>query len=126
MTSAEVFDHPRQLVRPVAVEAAEANELARALDHEAAPGRAGHGDAAATAELEQALVAQLPERTKDRVLVDAENGGEIASGRKPLAGARLAVCDRAAELGGDLLVQLGRVAPVDVDTKNGASNNSST
>ena len=124
--SAEVFDHPRQLVGPVTVEARKANELARALDHEAAPWRAGDSDASAAAELEQALVAQLPERTKDRVLVHAEDRGKVARGREPLARLGLAFRDRAPDLRCDLLVELGRFGPVDVDTKNGASNNSST
>ena len=47
------------------------------------------GDAAAAAEVEQALVAELPERPQDCVAVDLENRSEVSRGRKALARTRL-------------------------------------
>ena len=123
--SAHGLDDPDQLVEPVAVAAGEADEVAGLLDDLAALRRARDGDAAAAAELEQALVAQRPERAEDGVRVDAEHGGEVPRRRQALSGLRLAVPDRAADLGRHLLVELGRLVPIDLDAEHGASNNSS-
>jgi photosystem II stability/assembly factor-like uncharacterized protein len=86
---------------------------------------AGHGDAATAAELQQPFVAEDAQRPQDCVRVDAENGGEIARRRQPLAGLRLTLRDRPAELSGNLLVEVGRLVPIDLDAQHGASNTSS-
>src|SRR5262249_17228122 len=59
---AEVFDDLDELVRPVALETGEVDQLLGAADDGASFGCAGDGDAAAAAELEQALVAKQAER----------------------------------------------------------------
>jgi hypothetical protein len=104
--------------------ASEADEVSRTSDDDATLGAAGNGDAAAAAELEQAFVAEEAQRTQDGVRVDLEHGGEVAGGRETLAWLCFTVGDRAADLGGDLLVQLGWVVAVDLDTDHGASNSS--
>jgi hypothetical protein len=124
VVSAEAFDDADQLVGAVALLASEADEVFGAGDDCAALGAAGDGDAAPAAELEQFLVAQQPQRAQDGVGVDLEHGGEVARGRQPFAWLRFAVGDRAADLGGDLLVQFGRLVAVDLDTDHGASNSS--
>ena len=105
--------------------AGEADEVFGAGDDGAAFGAAGDGDAAAAAELEQPFVAEEAQRAQDGVGVDLEHGGEIAGGREALARRCFAVGDRAADLGGDLLVQLDWLVAVDLDTDHGASNSSS-
>ena len=75
------------------------------------------GDAAAAAEVEQALVAELPERPQDRVAVDLENRSEVSRGRKALARTRLAVRDRAADLRCDLLVEVNWFLAADLDVE---------
>src|SRR5262249_42699491 len=115
-----------ELVRPVALETGEVDQLLGAADDGASFGCAGDGDAAAAAELEQALVAKQAERPEDGVRVDAEDGGEILGGRGARARLRLAFGDRASDLAGDLLVEVGRVCPVDLDTYHGTNHSSFT
>ena len=111
----DVLDDGDELVDAVALEAGEVDELLRAR-HDGAPlGGAGDGDAATAPELEQALVAQQPERPQDGVGVDVEDGGEVFCRWEPFAWFGLAVGDRAADLGGDLLVEVGGVRFVDLD-----------
>ncbi len=88
-------------------------------------GGAGDGDAAAAAELEQALVAELAEGAEDGVGVDAEDGGEVFGGWESFAGFCFAVGDGAADLAGDLMVELSRVLAVDLDTEHSATDTSS-
>jgi len=57
---ADVLDDLDELVNAIALSAGELNELPRTGDHCAALGRTGDGDAAASAELEQSLVAEYP------------------------------------------------------------------
>ena len=74
------------------------------------------GDAAAAAEVEQALVAELPQRSQDGVAVDLEDRREVTRRRAAaLPGLRLALGDRTPDLGGDLLVEPGRFLAVDLD-----------
>ena len=90
----------------------------------AAFGGAGDADAVALAELEQSFVAQEPEGAQDGVGVDVHDGGEVACGGEALAGLGFAVGDRAADLGGDLVVQEGGVVAVDLDIQHCASHSS--
>ena len=83
--------------------AGHAGELGRLGDDGALLWRPGDGDAAAAAELEQALVTQRSERAQDGVGVDAELGREVARGREPLPGLGLAVGDGTSDLRGDLV-----------------------
>lgn len=122
--SAEAFDDADELVGAVAVLAGEADEVFGAGDDGAAFGAAGDGDAASAPELEQSLIAEEAQRAEDSVAVDLEDCGEIAGGREALTGRCFAFGDRAADLGRDLLIQLGRLVAVDLDTNHGASNSS--
>lgn len=105
--------------------AGEADELLGASDDGAALGAAGDRDPASPPELEQPLIPEEAQRAKDGVGVDLEHGSEVAGGWQPLTGLRFAVGDRTPDLGGNLLVQLGRLVAVDLDTDHGASNSSS-
>ena len=78
------------------------------------------------AKLEQPLVTQLPEAPQDRVPVDLQDGGQVTGRRQALARLGLPLGDRAADLGSHLLVQVGRLRAVDVDTEHGAIDNSFT
>ena len=108
---------------PVALTAGEGDELLRPRGELTALRAARHGDAAAAAELEQPLVAQQPQRAQDRVPVDTEDGREVARRRQALALARLAVGDGPPDLGGDLVVEGGRIR-LSVDATHGASDTS--
>ena len=80
----------------------------------------------ASSELEQPFVAEQAYGSERGIGVDAENGGEIFGGWEALSGFRFAVCDRASDLGGNLFVQIGGVASVDLDIEHGASHISVT
>jgi len=115
-----VLDDLEQLVEPVSLLAREADELSRTGDDRSALRRAGDSDPATAAELEQALVAQDAQRAQSGVGVDSEDGGQVAGRGQSLAGLSLPVGDCPADLGRDLLVQLGRFVPVDPDGDHGA------
>ena len=91
-------------------------EFCRLSDEGSVLGGAGDGDAAAAAKFEEAFVAELAECAQDGVGVDAEHGGEVFGGWESFAGFGFAVGDGAANLGGDLFVQVERLtATVAVD-----------
>ena len=106
LVSDEVFDDLDEFVGAVSVLACEVEELSSALDDRAAFRCAGNRDAAAAAEFEQAFVAELAEGAEDGVGVDAENVGEVFGGRESFAALGFAVGDGAADLAGDLFVQV--------------------
>jgi hypothetical protein len=85
----------------------ERDELARLLNDCAAFGRARDRDASAAPEVEQSLLAKRSERAQDSVRVDAEHCGQVLRRRKAFAGFGFAFGDGAADLGGDLFVQVG-------------------
>lgn len=122
--SVQGLDEPDQLVAAVAVLAREGREFARLLDDGPMLGCCGNGDAAAAPELEQPFVPQLPERAQDGVPVDLEHRSQVTGRRQPLARLRLAVGDRAPDLGCDLLVQVGGISAVDLDIHHGATDTS--
>ena len=104
------MDDLDELVAAVALLAGEFDELSCSLDDGAAFGCAGDGDSAAAAELEQSFVSQQPQGTQHRVGVDAEDGGEVFGGWEAFSGLGFPLGDRAADLGGDLFVEVGGVA----------------
>jgi len=106
--------------------ASELEQLAHARKHGALLGRSADAHATPAAEVEQALVPKQAKRPQHRIAIDPELSGEVAGGREPLPVPRFAVCDSASDLGGDLLVQVGRLGAVDLDEKHGASNISFT
>ncbi len=81
----------------------EVDEVSRSIDDCALFGCPDHGDAAAAAELEQALVAEGAESAEHGVGVHAEHCCEVFGGWEPFAGLGLAVCDRATDLSSGLL-----------------------
>jgi hypothetical protein len=111
-----LFDDADELLEPVAVPAGEVDEVRCLGDDGAALWGAGNGDAAAAAEVEQALVAQLAECAQHGVGVDAKHGREIARRWQSFAGVGFPVGDGTADLSGDLLVQLRGIASVHLDT----------
>jgi Tol biopolymer transport system component len=118
------MDDSHEFVGLIAVLSSELDEFSGSRDHGGLFGRTGNGDASAAAKLEQALLAQFTQCAQDGVGVDAEHRGEVFCRRQPFAGLGLAVCDRAADLGGYLLVQQGGVLSVDLDTEHGAMHSS--
>jgi photosystem II stability/assembly factor-like uncharacterized protein len=100
--------------------------LARLRDDDPVLGGRRDRDATPSSEFEQPLVAQLPERAQDGVPVHVELGRQVTGRRQALAGLRLPLGDRAPDLGGHLLVQVGRLCAIDIDTEHGASDNSFT
>ena len=113
--SPEVLDDLDELVWSVALEAGEVDEFFGACDDCALFWGAGDGDAATAAELEESFVAEHAEGSEDGVGVDLEDGGEVFGGGEAFSGFGFAVCDRAADLAGDLLVEVGGVGFVDLD-----------
>ena len=65
----------------------------------------GNGHAAAATEFQDALVPKKPQRPEHGVGMDTQDCGHVLRGRKALADAHIAVCDVAAYLGGDLIVE---------------------
>jgi len=82
------------LVAPVAVAAGELEQLVCLRQDRTALARAGDADGPPTPELQQAFVAQQPQRAQRRVGVDAEHRRQIARWRESLTGPGLAVRDR--------------------------------
>jgi hypothetical protein len=121
---AEGLDDVDQFVEAVAVTACELDEVAGSFDDRALLGCADHGDATPAAELEQAFVAEQPERTQDGVRVHTEDGGEVLGGREALARLGFSVGDRPPDLTGDLLEEIGAIASVELDIQHDASNTS--
>ena len=119
--SPELLDDLDQFVGLVAVGAGVVEEFFRLFDDGAVLGCAGDGDAAAAAEFEEAFVAELAKGAEDGVGVDAEHGGEVFGRWESFAGFGFAVGDGAADLGGDLFVQVEGVIAVELDMAHSAS-----
>jgi len=107
---ADVLDDLHEFVQPVALETGEVDELSRTCNDGASLGGAGDGDAAPAPELEQLLVSEYSQGSQHRVRVDAKDCGEVFGGRQSLARPCLAFRDRATNLSGDLLVEIGAIA----------------
>ena len=122
--SPELLDEVDEFVGFVALGAGVVEEVFGFFDEGALFRGAGDRDAAAAAEFEQAFVAELAEGAEDGVGVDAEDGGEVFGGWESFAGFGFAVGDGAADVGGDLFVEVGGVGFVNLDTKHGASDTS--
>ena len=67
------------------------------------------------AQFEQSFIAQDPQSAQHGVGVDVHDSGQVPGGRDALAGPRLAVGDRAADLCGNLVMKQGGVIAVDRD-----------
>jgi len=121
LQSPELLDDLDEFVGFVALGAGVAEEFFCLFDEGALFGCAGDGDAAAAAEFEQAFVAELAECAQDSVGVDAEDGGEVFGGWESFAGFGFAVGDGAADLAGDLFVQVEGIAGIELDIPHSAS-----
>lgn len=120
----DVLDYPDELIEPISMSSREADKRSRLRDDSATLGCACDGDAAAPPKLEQAFLAKLPQRSQDRIRVDAEYGGEVLGRRKPLTRFRFAMRDRASDLCGHLLVQVHRHRAAHLDVRHGATHTS--
>jgi hypothetical protein len=109
--SIQSLDDPDQLVSSIAVLAREERELARLSDDGPMFGARRDRDAAPSAELEQSLVAQLPERAQDGVPVDLEDGRQVAGRWQALARLRLPFGDRPPDLGKSAAESCGNLQP---------------
>lgn len=118
------LDDLHKLLASVTALPRELEQLLRPTEHLAKARGAGDRDPATPAELQQALVAKHAQRPQDGVLVDPDHRSQVAGRRQPVAGPRLAIGDRAPDLGGDLDVQVHGLSPVHLDFKHGASNTS--
>jgi hypothetical protein len=118
---ADVVDDSDEFVGAVSLLARELDELACAHGDRALGWASGDGDAAAAAEVEKSFVAEHAEGAEDGVSVHAEHGGQILRGREPLARLCLAVCDCAADFRGDLFVEVGLGATVELAVQHDAT-----
>jgi len=89
--------------------AGERDELTGARRHNTALERPGHADSVPAAKLQQTFIAKDAQRAQNGVRVYVKYRCNISRRRQPLASMRLPVCDRAAYLRGDLIVQECRV-----------------
>jgi hypothetical protein len=122
--SPELSDEVDEFVGFVALGAGVVEEVFGSFDQRALFGCAGDGDAAAAAEFEQAFVAELAEGAEDGVGVDAEDVREVFGGWESFAGFGFAVGDGAADLAGDLFVQVEGVVVIALDISHDARDHS--
>ena len=104
--------------------AGEFEELPRLLDDRALTRRARDRHTTASAELEQALVAENAQGTQHGVGVDAEHGGQVLGGWQAIARDRLALRDGPSDLRRHLVVERDTFGPVDLDIDHSAIHSS--
>lgn len=115
------LDDLDQLSSFVSVTPRELHQLTGARHNGTLFGLTRDRDSASAAELEQSLVSERAQRSQNGIGVHADYGRQVFGWWKALAGAGLTVGDRAADLSGDLLVEVGRGALVDLDSEHDAS-----
>jgi hypothetical protein len=120
-SSRQALDHPEQLVAFVAVTTGQPDEIAGHGCHDR-PGRCGarDGDTPTSAEVEETFVAQTPQGPKNRVGVDPEDSGQIACRRESFTRSALPLGDSPADLPRNLLVEIGRLFRVYLDSIHSA------
>jgi hypothetical protein len=114
-SSGYAFDDLEQFVEAITVAAGEHDELSSLLHDRSPFRRARHGDAPPAAEFEDPFVTQQSQRAEDCVGVHPRERQRGPSQGEAVARPRLAVCDRAADIAGNLLVEVGRIRSVDLD-----------
>jgi len=124
-SSAHALDDLDQLVHSVALMAGELDKLPRSLDDRSPFRRPRNRDASTATELEKSFVPKELQRTQHGVLVYPEDGGKVLGRRQALTGLGLTVRNCSPYLRRDLLVEIGRVSLVHLDTYHGPSNTSS-
>jgi hypothetical protein len=92
--ASDAFNHPGNLLAPVAALTREVDERCGLGKYLALGLCASDRDSATTTKFEQSLGAKDAERPQDRVLVDANYGGEVARRRQAIPGASLPIGDR--------------------------------
>jgi hypothetical protein len=90
----DAFNHPGDLLSPVAALTREVHELFGLGEYLAMSACPHDRDTATTTKFEQSLGAKDAQRTQDRVLVDANYGGEVARRRQAIPGASFPIGDR--------------------------------
>lgn len=114
----DAFDDLDQLVSAVTLLTGEADKLAGASEDGAALWCPCNVNAPAAPELKHPFVAEQAQGTKDGVRVDPKHRGEVAGRRQPFSRFGLAVGDSPADLGGDLLEEVGLLLAVDLDANH--------
>ena len=110
-----------QFVERVALSAGELDEVSCLLDDCALFGSGGDGDAASSAELEQAFVAEGTEGAQHGVRVDAHDGGKVSGWWQSFAWFGFTVCDGATDCCGGLFEQRHVAVVVELAIANHAS-----
>jgi hypothetical protein len=110
---ADAVNERDEFVAPVALVAREFDQVPGLVDERGVVWRAGDPDRAAASHLQSSFVSEEPQGAEDGVLVDAEDGGEVAGLGDAVAGPGFALLDRASDRSSDLLVQRSRVSAVD-------------
>ena len=105
--------------------ATELDKLACLHHDDTALGSPRNRDASTAPEVEKSFLSKDLQRTQHGVLVHPEDGGEIHGRGKTFTRLRLTVRNCSPYLRGDLLVEIGRVSLVHLDTYHGPSNTSS-
>src|SRR5262245_25917266 len=117
--SGDVFEDLDELVQAVTVLATELDELACLHHDDTALGCSRNRDASTATEVEKAFLPKELQGSQQVVLVDAEDGGKILGRWQALTGLGLTVGNCSPDLRGDLLVEIGRVGFVHLDTNHG-------
>jgi photosystem II stability/assembly factor-like uncharacterized protein len=102
------------------------DQIPRCRDDLSVIGRRGNRDSTTAAKVEQPLIAKLPQCTQDRVRVHGKHCGKVPRRRQPFAWAGFTLSDGTPDLRRDLLVEIGRLLAVHLDTEHGASDTSFT
>ena len=117
-----LLDELSEFFWPEPVLAGQRNQFAGFGDYLAAAGcDASDRNAATATELDEALVAQCPQRAEDGVGVDPEHCGQVLRRRQSLPRRCLAVRDRPADSSSDLFVQRNRAQVIDRKSTTSAS-----
>jgi len=103
--SAVRLNEGHDFIAAIALTSGEIEEFIDARNHGASLGRTHHTHAATPREVEQALVAKYVQCPNDRILVNAQDSGEIDRRRKPLTLSRLTVGNRPSNFRCHLIVQ---------------------
>lgn len=100
-----LLDHSDDLVAPITLTPCEVDELAHLDPHCALLRRTRYPHATTTSEINETFVPKDVEGPKHRVSIDAEHGGEVDCSRESFTRRRLALGDRASDLGGYLVME---------------------
>jgi hypothetical protein len=118
------FNDLDELIPVVTVAPGVLHEFTGTGQDRALPRGPGDRDAPAAAELQHPLIPEQSQRPQHRVGVHIQHGGQVPGRRQSLAGADLAVGDRPADLGTDLIVERQRIVPAKFDIQHDASQTS--